>query len=489
MKTSQPFRHLLGIICSIAFVSFAHAQRDQPNIVLIVVDDMRYDEFGAGGHQYLETPNIDAIAKNGIMFDQAYHAVPLCSPNRASILTGQYPSKHGILDNTARNQASLMLPLFPKYLQEAGYRTAHIGKWHMGNSARPRPGYDYWVSFEGQGRTNDPELFVGNEKKQVNGYITDIFTDHAVDFIRNSSAEDVPFFAYIGHKAVHPEAIQYDDGTVELSKPHEFIPAKRHSGKYADQTITRSPSVPDSVKADEDKPVIKRAFDIRNRILAEDPRWLNTLDPGIAERTIRKRAEMMLAVDEGLGRIVATLEETGELENTVLIFTSDNGYFYGEHGFSVERRMPYQEAIRTPLLMQYPGIEDPGRKAGGFVLSIDLAATIMDVAGIKNVSTIQGKSVLPILKNEAEDIRESAYVEFYSHENPFTWTAKLDYRVVLKDNYKYIKWIRFEDEAELYDLAADPYEMNNLIDEASLKEVVREMEEELRKLQLEALGL
>lgn len=156
------------------------AQSPRPNIVMIVVDDMKFDEWSGGGHTYLKTPNIDQLAKEGTQFTRAYHAVPLCSPNRASILTGQYPSRHGIVDNSAREQASFMLDLFPRYLQEGGYKTAHIGKWHMGNSAAPRPGYDYWVCIEGQGKTYNPTLFENNEPIAFEGYITDIFTDKAI---------------------------------------------------------------------------------------------------------------------------------------------------------------------------------------------------------------------------------------------------------------------------------------------------------------------
>ena len=194
-----------SVLLLFLFLGYAMHQvcaQDRPNIILIVVDDMRFDEWGGGGHDFLETPNIDGLAEEGFNFTQAYHAVPLCSPNRASILTGQYPSKHGIIDNTSRNQASFLLPLFPKYLQEAGYRTAHVGKWHMGNSPESRPGYDYWVSFEGQGKTYDPDLYEEGRIHKVDGYITDIFTDRVIRFMK--SEDDRPFFAYLGHKAIHP---------------------------------------------------------------------------------------------------------------------------------------------------------------------------------------------------------------------------------------------------------------------------------------------
>ncbi len=478
---------LLLIVTLLSFtVRDANAQ-GKPNIILIVVDDMRFDEWGGGGHDFLETPNIDKLAQEGFNFTQAYHAVPLCSPNRASILTGQYPSKHGIIDNTSRNQASFLLPLFPKYLQQAGYRTAHVGKWHMGNSPEPRPGYDYWVSFEGQGKTFNPDLYEDGQIKKVEGYITDIFTDRVVNFIQDNDSKDQPFFVYLGHKAIHPEAVQRDDGTVDLSVDRQFFPAKRHVDTYAGRKITRSPSVPEIPQAEDSKPVIQQAFEIRKETVKKEPLWERELD--VSDHVIQRRAEMMLAVDESVGKIVTSLEEMGIRDNTVIIFTSDNGYFFGEHGFAIERRMPYQESIRTPLIANYPKWDNPGKEVTGRVVSIDLAATIMDLAGVNKPQTIQGTSFLPLITEGSPQIRNATYVEFYSHENPFPWTAKLDYRVVLKGQYKYIKWIRFEDMDELYELVSDPFEMKNLVGNPKVEEVLIDMKVELRKLQLEALGL
>ena len=479
-------RSLLFGLSLVILSSLAVAQ-DRPNIIVIVVDDMRFDEWGGGGHDFLQTPNIDRLAAEGFNFTQAYHAVPLCSPNRASILTGQYPSKHGITDNTSRNQASFLLPLFPKYLQNAGYRTAHVGKWHMGNSAEPRPGYDYWVSFEGQGKTYDPDLYEDGSFHNVEGYITDIFTDRIIKFIKSGENKEQPFFAYLGHKAIHPEAVQRDDGTVDLNMDREFIPAKRHAGVYRGKRVKRRPNVPELPQADDGKPVVQQAFAIREETIKKEPLWEKELD--VSDGVIQKRAEMMLAVDESLGKIITTLEEMNIRDNTVILFTSDNGYFFGEHGFAVERRMPYQESIRTPLIANFPRWQNTGRVIDGRVVSIDLAATIMDLAGIKSTNTIQGVSFLPLITGEKDEIRDATLVEFYSHENPFPWTAQLDYRVVLKEQYKYIRWIRFEGMEELYDLSNDPYEKVNLANLREYNGVLIDMRSKLRLLQLQALGL
>ncbi|PIB37789.1 hypothetical protein BFP75_19890 [Maribacter sp. 4G9] len=466
--------------------TFLSAQVKHPNIIVIVVDDMRYDEWGGGGHSFLKTPTIDKLANEGTRFSRAYHTVPLCSPNRASILTGQYPSRHGILDNTSRNQASFMLDLFPKYLQSAGYKTAHVGKWHMGNSPKPRPGYDYWLCMEGQGKTYDPKLYEGDQEYQYEGYITDIFTEKSVDFIKKSA--DSPFFLYIGHKAVHPEAVQRDDGTTDLSVPKAFIPADRHKGTYSNEEYKRSISYSVTGLVEEGKPVIQNAFKIRSTTIENDSLWIPAIDLGVSDTSIRDRAEMMLAVDESLEKIWNTLKELKIDDQTTIILTSDNGYFFGEHGFSLERRMPYEESIKAPLLIKNASIKNPVSVVDGLVLSIDIAATALDIANIEIPNSIQGKSLLPLIKGETEAIRLGAFVEYYSHENPFPWTAQLDYRVVVDDRFKYIKWLRF-DEAELYDLVNDPFEQHNLIHQPAYATIVAQMQNQMKNLQLEALGL
>ena len=456
----------------------------RPNIIVIVVDDLRWDEFGAAGHNYLETPNIDRLADEGALFVNSFHAVPLCSPNRATILTGQYPSRHGIVDNVNRSLASHGLETYPQALQADGYATAFLGKWHMGNDPTPRPGFDYWVGLPGQGRSEDPELFEDGRLHVVEGYTTDLLTDRAVDFIR--SERDGPFAIYLAHKAVHPDLTQLDDGSVAPGSSRGYVAAPRHVGRYSDEVFDRRENVVTSLADLAGKPAIRRALAIRATGDASD---LMGDTPRTQERTIRQRAEMLLAVDDGLGRIMATLEEEGVLDDTVIIFTSDNGFFYGEHGLTSERRLPYEESIRNPLIVRYPRIVEAGSRPAGLALSVDIAPTVLDLARAPIGDHVQGESLVPLLAGRDEGWRESILVEFYTYENPFPHLVDMDYRMVRTDRYKYIHWIQHPELDELYDLETDPFELDNLVEDAGMVRLRAELREELGRLVLDALGL
>ncbi len=456
------------------------ADSARPNFVVIVVDDLRWDELGVAGHPYLETPNIDRLAAEGAYFTESFHAVALCSPNRASILTGQYPSQHGIIDNVARNRASHRLKTFPQVLQQEGYETGFLGKWHMGNDPTPRPGFDFWSAIPGQGRVHNPIFFEDGGQHEVEGYITDIITDRAIGFIEQERTE--PFFLYIAHKAIHPNVIQLDDGSTDGSLPGGFIPADRHAGRYSSEVFPRRANVPSSID-EVGSAAMRSAIGLRT-LGGGNPL---TATPETDETTIRGRAEMLLAVDEGLGRILETLEQAGTLDQTVIILTSDNGYFYGEHGLSVERRMPFDESIRNPLLIRYPPAVEAGRVVSDFALTVDIAPTVLELAGAPIGEHIQGRSLLPILRGEKANWRKSILVEFYTYENPFPWLVDMDYRLVRTKQYKYVHWIKHP--PELYDLAADPFETHNVIDEPGMASVARTLRSELGRLTLETLGL
>ncbi|NJN42696.1 MAG: sulfatase-like hydrolase/transferase [Flammeovirgaceae bacterium] len=231
---------LFLLAASIMGCQSGNKEHTRPNIVVVLVDDMRWDEFGAAGHAYIQTPNIDRIANEGALFKNAFATTPLCSPSRASFLTGQYPHTNGIIDNTARNKQSHQLVTFPKLLHDAGYETAFIGKWHMGNDDTPRPGFDQWVALKGQGEAIDPNLNINGERKTINGYVTDILTAYSLNFINKERTS--PFLLYLSHKALHPNTQQRDDGSTAELELSGFIPAERHKGMYADAFFSRRPN-------------------------------------------------------------------------------------------------------------------------------------------------------------------------------------------------------------------------------------------------------
>lgn len=463
------------------------ARSSPPNIVVIVVDDMRFDEYGGGGHPYLRTPHIDALGTLGATFSNAYHTTPLCSPNRACIVTGQYASRHEIIDNSSRSYASHRLQTFAQELQRAGYETAHVGKWHMGNDPTPRPGYDYWVSFPGQGTTVNPELYEDGRLHRVDGYITDLLTDRAVSFL--TRARSRPFMLYIGHKAVHPELQQRDDGSVDPSTSEGFVPAERHRGKYAGKRFPRRPSYGPAERGRSGKPVVAGALDLKRSPAMVKAFGAELLDDMVSDETIQQRAEMMLAVDESVGRVREALERQGALENTMIVFMSDNGSFFGEHGLSVERRLPYEESVKGPLLVCHPAAIERGRRIKQLALSIDIAPTLVEAAGQTAPARMQGRSLMPLLQGSSPRWRESCLMEYYSQENPFPWLTNLDYRAVRLGRYKYIRWIRYEEAQELYDLESDPFEQRNLAYDAKYAATVAQARSAMASLVVESLGL
>jgi arylsulfatase A-like enzyme len=315
------------------------ASKRRPNFLIVLIDDLRFDELGICGHPYMKTPNIDRLGHEGAMFTAAFHTTPLCSPNRASILTGQYASRHGIIDNVARDAHSHRLPNYHVVLQKLGYETAHVGKWHMGNSGGPRPGYDRWVSFPGHGSIMNPVLNIDGEERQHQGYITDLLNAHAVEFLRKERTQ--PFALFFAHKAVHPDAYQAADGTIDF-KNGGYLPAPRHADLYRGEHFPRRPNAVPAAEVVKQKPAWKEAHELRVNEVSR--KLLDGIQAG-SEEEIRLRAAMMASVDEGMADVFKALEETGQLDNTFILFLGDNGYFFGEHGLGPERRFAYEEGI------------------------------------------------------------------------------------------------------------------------------------------------
>jgi arylsulfatase A-like enzyme len=462
---------LLALLLALPFTGCTKAEQP-PNVVVVLVDDLRWDDIGATGHPFVQTPAIDRLAREGSRFLNAFATTPLCSPSRAAILTGQYVHTNGIIDNTARDSASHRLSTFAIPLMNAGYETGFFGKWHMGNDDTRRPGWTHWVAMKGQGEAIDPNLNVDGERLVVKGYVTDVLTDYVVNFIRRS--REKPFMVFLAHKALHPNVQQRDDGSVAQLQNQSggFVPADRHRGRYAASVVPRRQNALVPVTG---KPALQREI-----------AGLPPLSPatGTPDRDVRDRLEMLLAVDESLARIDSLLRELGELENTVVILTSDHGYFYGEHGLNEERRLAYEETIRIPLIVSYPRLTRTVASPGQMAQTIDLAPTILALAGVKDTVSRHGSSLLPVLDGSATSWRSSVLVEYYT-DQVFPRTLTMGYQAVRTDRHKYIHYVELQGMDELYDLQADPFELNNLMGTDEGKRLLPALESELSRLQRE----
>jgi N-acetylglucosamine-6-sulfatase len=455
----------------------------KPNFLVVLIDDLRYDEFGAGGHPYMKTPHIDRLAAEGVLFERAFHTTPICSPNRASILTGQYASRHGIIDNVARDAMSHRLPNYHLTLRRLGYETAHVGKWHMGNDGKPRSGYDRWVSFDGHGRLSDPKLNVDGTYEQRTGYITDILNDEALAFVQRPRKK--PFSLFLAHKAVHPDAEQAADGTLSVIG---YVPAERHQDLYKGRRFPKTPNMLAPKEVIKAKPAWTEAFELKKS--ASSQAILAPIHAGRQEE-IRLRAAMMASVDEGVGKILDVLERSGELDRTFILFLGDNGYFFGEHGLGPERRFAYEAGIRSPFVVRYPPLAKAGMKTRQLVICQDIAPTLLELAGATPGHHIQGRSLVPLFRGTPRHWRTSILIEYWA-EQALPWLVGMSYKAVRTDRYKYIRWLnrsRNGELDELYDLERDPWELENLAARRTAAPLRTRLQRLLAKLVTEASGL
>ncbi|BBM72565.1 sulfatase family protein [Rhodothermus marinus] len=444
--------------------TFAQFRERRPqNVVLILSDDHRYDfmSFMDQAPDFLETPGMDRMAREGAHLRNAFVTTSLCSPSRASILTGQYAHRHGVVDNTTPVPPDVRF--FPQDLQAAGYRTAFIGKWHMGEADdHPRPGFDYWVSFRGQGVYYNPTLNVNGLRVRREGYITDLLTDYAIEWLRERAADGAPFFLYLSHKAVHAE----------------FEPAERYAGRYAGVAIPYPPTMANTESNYRNKPHWVQAQ--RKSWHGVDYAYHGQFD---FDTFYRRYAETLLALDESISRVLDFLEQSGLAENTLVIYMSDNGFLLGEHGL-IDKRNAYEESIRIPMLAWAPGYIAPGAKIDALVRNIDIAPTILELTGVSTTILMDGRSFLGLLTDPQanEEDREFLYEYYWEYAFPHTPTTF----ALRGDRFKYIFYHGIWDIQELYDLELDPLEQHNLIFVPAYQSLVQQMRNRLFDLLEEA---
>ncbi|MCD6354246.1 MAG: sulfatase-like hydrolase/transferase, partial [Prolixibacteraceae bacterium] len=447
-------------------------EEKSPNIIFILVDDLRWDAMGfTGVYPFLKTPNIDKLRNEGVHFQNTFCTQSLCAPSRATILTGMFPQTNGVSTNQeGREFNPEKTPSFAQILQKDGYKTGFIGKWHMAENNRPRKGFDYWCSFAGQGHYNGNILNINGTEIRNDGYITDELNKYALDFIDRNA--DKPFCLYLSHKAVH----------------QPFIPPERDKNLYSNDLVREPAGWSDNMESKPAWQRIQPTIDQRHRLRDKDmnkiqPVAIRHFGPWPAKTGKGKQKDYLRclsAVDEGLGEIYELLQKKGILNNTVIMFAGDNGYFHGEHGKG-DKRLAYNESMRIPLVMRYPKLAKPCSTVSDIVLNADIAPTFLEIAGAKIPAQIQGKSLVPLLKGENEDWRKSFL---------FTYWPDLIYFIpritaVRTEKYLYSKTPDINDIDELYDEQNDPAELINLAENPKYSELKQTMALELERLKKE----
>lgn len=453
----------------------ASAQDTRPNIVIFATDDLRFDAIGAYGSPFEGiTPNLDRLAADGVRFDRSYATTPLCSPWRASFLTGQYVSAHGWTGNdqhAARAPDMDDATMWHEVLQDTGYRTGYVGKYHLdtwmgaGNpdnrDGDPRPGWDYWAGFvNNQGTHTNIQLNVNGAIVNTSGYTSDTLATYANTFLDGGGEE--PFALVVSYKAVHAPTDVSTDVSPANRNLYSTSQVQAHLNTFPQNTYSEA-------VLDDNKPILSRNG---------GPAGGNPVpgSTGTNNASILGQLRQLKDVDDSVGRVLDQLEAQGLMENTIIAFTSDSGLGWREHGLG-GKSLPYEFSARTPLIMYHPTLAAGGQTPNQLVTQIDLAATILDAAGVEMPSSMQGTSVLPYLDGSGAAGREVLYLENnYDGHSTVTnsWQAAVDGR------YKYVRYNDYRGWDELYDMQADPYEIYNVIDNpahaAELKRLRREVQ-------------
>ena len=459
----------LFIICT--FDLIAEKNDKKPNFLFVLVDDQPHDAVGfSKRYPFLKTPNIDKLASDGVNIKNFFVTQSICSPSRASFLTGTYPHIHGVNQNNKHVDPDwVSFAPYSVHLKENGYETAHIGKIHMAHKRGKdhiRPGFDYWYSFIGQGQYFNPEVNDNGVETKEEGYITDILTQKTIDWLVNKRDSNKPFSLNLWHKAVH----------------ERHLPAPRHKELFKGEKL---PEPPHNMHKEtfEGKPEWQRrkTFGFKLNKGDEIPETLKEKKWPINKYKNMQLLRSLIAVDESLGKVIETLEKIGELDNTVIIYSSDNGYFMGEHTYK-DKRLAYENSIRVPMIIRYPKLIKKNSEVNEQCLNIDLAPTILEFAGINKPEYMQGESMLDLIRGKnVKKWRKSILFEYYVDD---AWPyAGPDQLAVRTKNFKLVDNFLENDIDELYDLINDPGEMNNLINDEDYDEIEKELRSESKRLQ------
>lgn len=467
-----------------------NATPEKPNILFIMSDDHASHAISSYGSKVNQTPNIDRIAKKGVRFDNCFCTNGICAPSRAVILTGKYSHINGVRDNRQAFDGSQIT--FPKLLKRAGYQTALIGKWHLKSDPT---GFDYWSILPGQGHYYNPDLIEMGVEKRVDGYVTDILTDAALDYLTTKRDTNKPFLLMFQHKAPHrnwqpalrhltkyndidfPEpATLFDDySTRSQAASEQEMTLKEHMQPDYDLKMGEAPER----MTEEQKKAWEAVYGPRKEAFQREKPEGDDLVRWKYRRYMQDYLGCIDAVDESVGKLLDYLEESGLAANTLVVYTSDQGFFLGDHGW-FDKRFMYEESLRMPLLASCPGFVPPASVNQDLVSNLDFAPTFLDLAGTRVTQEIQGVSFKELLKGkEINDWRESFYYHYY--EYPAVHMAKRHYGIRTK-KYKLMHFYYDIDAWELYDLEKDPHEMNNVYGSAAYQDIAQDLKQKLQQL-------
>jgi arylsulfatase A-like enzyme len=476
-----------GTALSLLLSACAADEPPRPNILLVFTDDHAAQAVGAYGSGLNETPNIDRLAREGILFANAFVTNSICAPSRATVLTGQYGHLNGVPTN--RDSIHSTAVTFPKLLQQAGYETAIVGKWHL--KVRPE-GFDHYEVLRGQGLYYNPVLYSPDDSVRYEGYTTDIITDRALEWLETRADPARPFLLMYQHKAPHrewapgPDHLDTFEDT-EIPEPPTLFDdwtGRTSAARTQEMTIARDMTdrdlklVPPGNLTEAQLAVWDAAYGPRNDAFAEAGLEGDALVRWKYQRYIKDYLRSIASVDDNLGRVLDYLDEHGLAENTLVVYTSDQGFFLGEHGW-FDKRWMYEESLRTPLIVRWPAVVAPGSVSQDLVQNLDLAETFLDAAGVPAPSVMQGRSLLPLLRGEEpSDWRDAIYYQYFEYPG---WHMVRRHYGIRTRRYKLIHYYEIG-EWELFDLQADPDEMRSVYDDPAYADIRQELQERLTEL-------